>query len=79
MSVADEFIAIFEQFKAAQEGRYDKLVSDIANLEQAIGKGQTAGLMGNSATTAGRKFVNVAGRMVPILACDERQIGRAHV
>ena len=72
MSVADELIGLFEQFKAAHEGRYDKLVSDIANLEQAVGKGQTAGLMGNSATTAGRKFVNVAGRMVPILACDEK-------
>lgn len=46
MALADEFIALFEQFKNTDQQRYDKLAADISNLEQAIGKGQTAGLMG---------------------------------
>lgn len=72
-TIADELIGLFEQFKAAHEGRYDKLVADIANLEHVLTKGQTAGIVGDfSATQSGRKYMNVAGQMVPILACNEK-------
>lgn len=69
----EELKALFEQFKANHDGRYDKLTADIANIENHIAKNNSAAFHnGGTHNASDRQFVNVDGRQFPILARSEK-------